>query len=1065
MDRKTLYIYRASAGSGKTFTLAIEYIKLLIANPEIYKRILAVTFTNKATAEMKERILSQLYGIANALPSSESYMNNLRTALKEFSDEEIRRRAGMAMKLILHDYSHFRIHTIDAFFQTILRGLAKELELNGDMEITLDGEQLLDDAVDLLIKKLTPTSNEMAWLVEYIEEHIANNKSWRVRKAIKDFAGNILKEEYQERGEELRQQIEENKGVRLAEYRKTLRKIEKDIITRTKELGAQFFEIAETNGLSMDDFQYKKNGVWGHFEKLRNGTLVAPGTRTKGYLKNPNKISDRLTTSQCEKIASLIAENVDMAEKELPILNNCSLSLARFHQLRLLNSISKTLQEENTRGNRFLLAQTTYLLSRMIEKNTAFIFEKTGSEISHIFIDEFQDTSKLQWKCFKVLLEEVMAHRTFNLIVGDVKQSIYRWRNSDWNILNRIEEEFHSETIGNYLTTLQKNGNTTNYRSERRIVEFNNALFKRAVEIIDENYKENLGNRLEDLKKAYDDVTQIIPQNKKNEGYAEIRLLDGKENGFEEAAYEQLINTLQKLLKTDNVKPSDICILVRTKKYAQEIARRFNEHFANEKFSIVSDEAYRLSSSMVLKLIMAALKYIATPDDDINTVNLIATYNILAKNENFSFDSLINEGDFKKYIPKKIVDELPELSRLPIYELLERLIMLLGIDKMKGEEAFIYSFLDHASIQLSHGISDICSFVKIWEEELKDKSIPAGDTDSVKIMTIHKSKGLEFHTVIIPFATWKLTGDTRNIIWCKPNEEPFSNLSLLPINCSSKMLESIYAEDYNREYLFQLVDNLNLLYVACTRAAKNLFIFTETDSKKDKMGALFTALIGSLPLEGCKLENEQKLLTYGEIVSSKDDKTKKNDNPFEKKPQNKNQPFCSHENRLTFKQSRNLARFLTKEKEEEERLEYIAQGELLHDLLSKLKTGEELERNMMRLQMEGLIGGGKEYENIKRIITRALAHPMAADWFGGRYKLFNECTILYKEENTHEQRRPDRVMTDDEKAIVVDFKFGREKDEYHQQVREYISLLQKMDYKNVKGYIWYVYTNHIVEVL
>ena len=293
---KTLYIYRASAGSGKTFTLALEYIKLLIANPENYRHILAVTFTNKATSEMKERIMSKLYGIANRLPSSDDYTEKLLTTFPNLSREEIIERAETALEMLLHDYGHFRIQTIDAFFQTILRGLAKELGLSNDMEISINGTKFLHDAVDILIKQLKPTSEQMSWLVEYIEEHLENDKSWKIRDSIKKFAENILKEEYQERGENLRQQIEENNGAQLAEYRKTLRKIEKEIIAKVKSIGNRFFEIANDAYLTDADFYKKKNGIYSFFRKLQNGELpeITPRGVAMTCMDNPQKIGESI---------------------------------------------------------------------------------------------------------------------------------------------------------------------------------------------------------------------------------------------------------------------------------------------------------------------------------------------------------------------------------------------------------------------------------------------------------------------------------------------------------------------------------------------------------------------------------------------------------------------------------------------------------------------------------------------------------------------------------------------------------------------------------------------------
>ena len=346
-------------GSGKTFTLAAEYIKLLVANPSAYKHILAVTFTNKATAEMKERILSQLYGISRSLPSSESYFNVVRASFPQLSDDDIRERTGEALRMMLHDYSHFRVQTIDAFFQTILRGLARELELSGDVTITLDSDKLLEDAVDTLIKKLTPTSKEMLWLVEYIEEHLSNDKSWRINETVKDFAKNILSEVYQEKGEELRIQIDTNKGALLADYRKTINSIEKEILNTAHTCADRFFAIAEEAGLTVDDFYQKKSGLWNFFTKLKNDEFPDINKYVSTCVEFPEKISksSTLSTSARQEIVSLVAEATKMREKNRAILNSCRLSIQRFHQLRLLNSIAKMLNEENNKENRFLLAQ------------------------------------------------------------------------------------------------------------------------------------------------------------------------------------------------------------------------------------------------------------------------------------------------------------------------------------------------------------------------------------------------------------------------------------------------------------------------------------------------------------------------------------------------------------------------------------------------------------------------------------------------------------------------------------------------------------------------------------
>ncbi len=1055
----SLKVYKASAGSGKTFTLAVEYIKLLVANPSAYRHILAVTFTNKATAEMKERILSQLYGISRSLPSSESYFCIVRASFPRLSDDEVRERTDKALRMILHAYSHFRVQTIDAFFQTILRGLARELELSGDVTITLDSDKLLEEAVDKLIKRLTRTRKEMLWLVEYIEEQLSADKSWRINDAVKDFAKNILSEVYQDKGETLRMQIDANDGALLADYRKAVNSIEREILDEAHKCADRFFAIAEGAGLMVDDFYRKKTGLWGFFTKLKNDEFPEPNSYVNICTEAPEKISksSALSDAARQEIVALVEQATIMRRKNLPILNSCRLSIQRFHQLRLLNSIAKMLGEENNRENRFLLAQTTYLLGKMITGCTSFIFEKIGAEIHHIFIDEFQDTSSLQWKNFKVLLHDAISRGNMCLIVGDVKQSIYRWRNSDWSILNNLEAYFPDYPVK--VDTLK-----VNRRSERRVIDFNNRLFTSAARQISEQYTNELGESGEELVKAYSDVEQEILPEKPQTGYVEVRMIDKGEDSFEESVYKQLMETLDALLNKKGVKPSDVTILVRKNREIAPIANLFGEHFPQ--YSITSDDAYLLSSSTALNILVAALRYISTPEDRINTAYLVSRYSLAVKEKNIDITEAATGVDVDKIMPDGFCEQMDALRRKPVYEILEQLIQLLQLHTIKGEEAYIYSFLDHAARFLKENPAAIEDFIKYWEEEIGAKSIPAGESDGVRILSIHKSKGLEFHTVIIPFCTWELTGGGhRNIIWCQPSKDipPFGDISLLPIDYQSSMLDSIYKKEYNHEYLYQLVDNLNLLYVACTRAGKNLIIFSDkSGGRGDTISKRLPALLENITSEDATFDKEQQIFTYGEIVPSLTKEGKVSDNPFTVKPMAVEQKFASYDNKISFKQSRNLTRFLAREKEEKKTLDYIARGELLHELLSKLRTGDELLRQIKKMRLQGIIATEAEARSIEKLIDNALNNKQAQEWFSGRYKLYNECTILHAGEEVN--YRPDRVMVGGDRAIVVDFKFGKPRPEYHAQVQKYMSLLARMGYCDVTGYLWYIYNNKIEEV-
>lgn len=1063
MDR-TLKIYRASAGSGKTFTLALEYMKLVINDPYAYRRILAVTFTNKATGEMKERILGKLYGVAYGSDSAKEYFRLLKKELPHMAEREIVENAKLALELLLHDYGHFRIQTIDAFFQTVLRSLAKELDLKGDMEISLEGKELLNEAVDTYIRKLEPESVNLTQVVNYIEEKLEDGKDWQINNELKEFASNILREEYQQRGEKLRSQIDENNGELLKVFYNKVTAQRRAIKEKGLELGERFFAAAEARGYDANCFVGNASrGVWPLFTKFRNGDIPELSNANMALIESKKILKN---TDDPTLFVQLLKEAAPLYRE----LNNCELSLSHYHQLGMLNNIAATLKEENTRENRFMLAETTHLLSSMIGKNTTFIFEKIGTEIDHIFIDEFQDTSKLQWACFNVLLQEVLARGNFNLIVGDVKQSIYRWRNSDWNIMNNIGSFFRKDLISSGGQEVKVDGKvykSTNFRSDSNIITFNNALYSRATKSIATTYSAMLGDkRLKELLTAYEDVEQAIPEKRTpNCGYAEIRVIPqkSKEEGFKENAIRELMSVLHRLLEEDGIPPGKIAILLRYKNVMPDIVKAFNAEFPDVR--IVSDEAYMLSSSPTLQLVVAAMRYIATPEDRINIVNLTRLYNKVIGNRDDAFEDYVSHKELLEFLPLEFREELMHLKGLPVYELIERLLGLLNVSQNESEEAYIYTFLDNATQFLSSKSADLQGFIDAWDENISNECVPAESINSIRMMTIHSSKGLEFHTVIMPFCNWLLTGDTRTSLWCEPKEAPFDELSLLSVPLNKKMANSIYSDDYHKEYLYQIVDNLNIMYVGTTRAKSNLIMFSDgSGGRGETISKLLNKVVENLLfLPGSKLSDGS--FTFGTIagVEKKNKEEEKNDNPFEKKPKALRQPFVQHKNRITFKQSRELAQFLATDSEEQKQHHNIAVGELLHLVMSGIDKAGDVERTLRRLMIEGLIATEKQYDKIKNLVERALSNQHARHWFDGSYRLYNECSILTADGESA-SRRPDRVMIKDNEAIVVDYKFAKEDSEHKVQVERYMNLLRRMGYTNVKGYLWYVYKNVIREV-
>ena len=583
-----LLVYKASAGSGKTFTLAVEYIKHLIINPRAYRQILAVTFTNKATAEMKERILTQLYGIWKGAPSSEAYLErikNYKLKIKgeggdRLTDGEIRQRAGMALQYMLHDYSRFRVETIDSFFQSVMRNLARELELSPNLNIELNNSEVLSDAVDSLIEKLTPTSPVLAWLLDYIDERIRDDKRWNVSNEVKSFGRNIFDESYIERGEKLRQCLRTPNTLKL--YRDVLRDMETEALEQMKSFYDQFEGELEGHALTPEDLKGGARGIGSYFRKLRDGrlsdkdvlnaTLQNSLADAKNWATKTSSRKDDIICLAKTSLIPLLQEAERMRPQRNRTLNSCRLSLQHLNKLQLLNHIDEEVRTLNREHNRFLLSDTNALLHKLVrEGDSSFVFEKIGANIRNVMIDEFQDTSRMQWDNFRLLLLEGLSQGADSLIVGDVKQSIYRWRNGDWGILNSLgNKELNLNSFPVRVETLK-----TNRRSETNIIRFNNQVFTAAIDYLNALHLNELKEDCLPLKRANADVVQESPKSTEY-GYVKATFLEpDDEHNYTEQTLLALGEEVQRLLE-EGVTLNDITILVRKNKNIPPIADYFD---------------------------------------------------------------------------------------------------------------------------------------------------------------------------------------------------------------------------------------------------------------------------------------------------------------------------------------------------------------------------------------------------------------------------------------------------------------------------------------------------------
>ncbi|MDO4726803.1 MAG: UvrD-helicase domain-containing protein [Porphyromonadaceae bacterium] len=1035
-----MFILKASAGSGKTYNLAMQFIlRLIIDGDDAFEHILAVTFTKDATAEMKLRILADLYAIANG--QNMALVENIKRELpaeSTLTDNRIMEIAQRSLLRILHDYGNFNVGTIDSFFQRVLRNLARELGKGSKFNIDLNEQKAVAEAVRNIVA-ISHTNGELLnWLRDFVEEKIADEKQWNIENDLREFGRNIFNEEYQTGQHELTQLIDENPDIfkdKITEYKLITNNFEKYLRERAKE----FFDKVIENNISEKDFS--RGLIFNHFKKFKNrdygfdngSTIQNALNDYRTMITKTNKDSHRLLPIMERVFHPLLCQTEKFRHEHIESYLSAKLCLKNIFNLGLLSYISKEVDAQSRDNNRFMLKDTTMVLHSMInpEHDFSFVYEKIGADIQNVMIDEFQDTSLLQWKNFKALLADITASGRFSLLVGDVKQSIYRWRSGDWRILNNIENEFR------YLNskTLDKN-----WRSAKNIVNFNNLLFANISKMLPDAFAELYGE-MEDnpFKRAYGDVIQQVV-NSDNEGFVSV---DFYEEGKAEAL-ELLVEKLQ-ILASKQYPPDKICILCRTNKDVQTVAEYLaKQQFESEGYNdIVSDEAFLLSSSSAVRLIVSAMQLAANPQ------NLIALSEIEFVCKRLNISKKITAQMFDKFALKSL------------YEMAVEIIELFSLHQIEGQAGYIFTFLDYLINYQGENSADITNFIHYWNDELCLKAVGGSSLKGIRVMTIHKSKGLEFDTVILPFFEENMHATRRSsIVWCGAKAPPF-DLPIFPINYTKDMQRSIFAQDFIDETVMSLMDSLNVHYVACTRAVRNLFVFAKKHEKRPK-----NIHIEQLLVDALSIDNGPYVVGKLDEYSATTSHMPASDNPF--KAQNLlYMPLEfdiqeSNADKAIFIQSNSSREFMFGD--DGQRNPFVVEGNIMHHIFSAIITKADIPKAVGRLVLEGVISEADSSRYI-RAVEEAISMSAVIDWFSGRYRVLNEHNILYSNsEAQHSISRPDRVMIDGNRAIVVDYKFGQCHPQHRQQLERYSSLLRSMGFVEVEAYLWYVKERNIEKV-
>ncbi|MDN5202983.1 UvrD-helicase domain-containing protein [Fulvivirgaceae bacterium BMA10] len=1081
-------IYRSSAGSGKTYTLAQEYLKLALKRPQYYKHILAVTFTNKATKEMKDRIVKYLFEFSRGVDNDMA--QKLKTQLG-YDDDTFQKRNQEVLSNILHGYSHFAVSTIDAFFQGVIRAFSKEMGLHGAFKLELQQDKVLREVIDQLLEDLKDNKALTQWLIRFSEEKVQESRSWDIRNEIKSLSGEIFKESFKTLEGELID-IADHPDF-FKDYLKKLQAIVGSFEGSMKKIGEEGIRAIESNQLAIEDFSYGKAGVANYFKKIIEGNDFTPGKRVITALDNVESWYSKSSSKKVliakvveDSLMELLNAAVDQYEAHSEKYESARQVLTFVYALGILTDITSKLKEYRNENDIMLISDAARFLKEIIEDNdTPFIYEKVGSFYNHFLIDEFQDTSGFQWDNFKPLVENSLAQGYTNLVVGDVKQSIYRWRGGDWKLLqDQLREDIASEY-------LQEERLGTNYRSTKNIIDFNNKLFMEASakihesclgkleEIHDEVLKNQLTEQSHKIASAYRDVLQTYPDalnEGRIQGYVNISFfqteseVDGKVMTWKDSVNQRL-PVLIESLQDQGFRLNDIAILVRNARDGKMVADLMLAYKNSEQardgyeYEVISNESLFLNSSPVVRLLISLLKYLANPNDNISKANIVNEYQVYVQGKedasSHELFSVSSEEKFKSSLPESFIRQSTFLNQLPLYELVEQLVQSFDLINLRDQHAYLHAFQDVVLEYSRNEKGDISSFLEWWKDNAHDKTIKVSEElNAIQIMTIHKSKGLQFKAVILPYCDWSLDHDARknNIIWCEAPSAPFNELKYVPLRYSTKLSKTVFRRNYYEELIQTHIDNLNLLYVGLTRAEDTLFAFGKASKSKQRTNGSFSDVSALLHHVLSKKNEdfpgewdaERNCYEYGAFENI----TVKSKGTHSSSLTLKKYISKSWRSRLTIKQ--HGADFFRAELPEKSKK--INYGLLMHELLAQIKHKKQLSEVLDTMSFSGEIDADIR-EKLNVDIQKLFENQVVNEWFTTDWLVKTEVPVLPK---TGELRRLDRVMLKGDNAIIIDFKTGEKKKQDELQVRQYINLLKEMEYTSVEGYLLYT---DVVEVV
>ncbi|XMO88024.1 UvrD-helicase domain-containing protein [Algibacter sp. AS12] len=1038
-------IYNASAGSGKTYTLVKEYLKILFKSnhPEPFKRILAITFTNKAVAEMKGRIVEMLKAFSNP-----AVLNEPTPMFKDLCEElqmepsVLREKSDHLLNTILHNYAAFDISTIDGFTHKVIRTFAHDLRLPLNFEVELDQDSLLNEAVDSLIAKAGSDVELTKVLVDFAIEKADDDKSYDVAFDFNKIAKLLVKENDLPFIDTLKDKTLADFKVLKTQLRTEIVDLEKTIV----ETAEGVLGLIDETGVEHSDFTGGSRAYLPtYFLKLKALVLdINFSTSWITKLEENPLYPKTKTLEEVKVILDGIKPNLIMAfnltKDAVFHLKFLKAFYRNITPLSVLSAINTELTALKGEQNKMLISEFNAIISKEItDQPTPFIYERLGEKFKYYFIDEFQDTSVMQWENLKPLLDNSLSGiNGSTMLVGDAKQAIYRWRGGKaeqfMDLFNKKDVPFQIEQVVKHLEE--------NYRSFKAVVNFNNGLFKFLASTFF-NDAEHQG--------LYQNSTQHITS--ENEGFVKLSFLDlDKEDKRDEEFPEEVLKTIKSCLE-NGFKLKDICVLVRKKKEGVAIA----DYLSQEKISIISSETLLVNNSPEVVFINHVLALLVQPENNdikIQVLNYLTTlFNIEEKHDFFTAHINIPTDElFKSFETYNVFIDANMLLQRPLYDLAETIVRAFGL--VKTSNAYIQFYLDIILDFSMKKVSDVSGFLDYFEKKKDNLSIisPEGQ-DAVQIMTIHKSKGLEFPVVIFPYADLDIFREVEPKEWFSLDKEKYNGFSSTLLNYNKDFEH--YAEEglriFNKHQSEQELDNINLLYVALTRPVEQLHIISANDisAKGEVKNNRYSGLLISYLQHLGMWQDSELEYSFGN--------PKKVSEPFEdKKKTYRQESFIS-----TAKEDHNI-NVVTKSGLlwDTNQQEAIEKGNLIHNIMAKIETRDEVDAVIDDFIKSAIIQK-EQITPLKDTVLQIINHPKLKTFYTKSNTIYNERDIITKDGII---LRPDRVIVNSEnEAVIIDYKTGSEDIKYAQQLQSYEDVLEEMDISVKKKVLVYINDDILVK--